>query len=422
MEWISLLNYIAVSLFGCILSASFCGIRKGYRQRRWVVVTVIFMLIVEGVIYFFFGEKMVQCVYPLISHLSLFLVLWCLTKRGLCSLTAVLTAYLCCQLRRWAALFLTCFFEKSEMLLPIVQIVITVPFLIFLLRTTAPAIRRFIMRPAREMWTFMIVPLVYYLFDYSTVVYTNLLYEGSYLIAEFMPTVCCMVYLVFVNQTLVQENVRHQLEQERNALTMQAKQSLQDIEFLRCSQEQAAAHRHDLRHHMLYLASCIENGQKEQAKEYIQSVCQEIESYQTAAYCENETANLILTAYAGRFEKARIQTEIHFSLGKSAAVAPIDLCVLLANAMENALHECQYLLIQKVPVQVTIEGYEKEHKLFLQISNTCRADVSFLDGVPVARQEGHGIGTQSIRAIVNKYGGMYSFSVKNERFILRVVL
>lgn len=422
MEIISLVNYIAVSLFGSILSASFCGVRKEDKQRRWIVLTVVLILIVEGVLYYFFGEKTVHYLYPLISHLPLFLVLWCVTKRGLCSLTAVLTAYLCCQLRRWAALLIICFFESREMLLPIVQIIITIPFLLILLRMIAPSIRRIILRPAGEMWTFAIVPIVYYVFDYTTVVYTKLLYEGYYLISEFMPTFCCVVYLFFVNQTLAQENSRHQLEQERNALKMQTKQSLQEIDFLRSSQEQAAAHRHDLRHHLQYLSSCIENGQSEQAQEYIQSVCHEIESQKTIAYCENETANLILTAYAERFAKAEIKADIHFSLGKSPSISPVDLCVLLANALENALHECQYLFIQKIPVQVTVEGYEKEHKLFLQISNTCRADVLFRNGIPAARQEGHGIGTQSICAIVNKYGGVYSFSAKNERFILRVVI
>ena len=212
------------------------------------------------------------------------------------------------------------------------------------------------------------------------------------------------------------------LQQERNALKMQTKQSMQEIEFLRYSQEQAAAHRHDLRHHLQYLYSCMENGQTEQGQEYIQRVCHEIESHKVTIYCENETANLILGAYADKFMKDGIPMEIQFSIGKSPVISSVDLCVLLANALENALNECRYLLIQKIPVQVQVVGYEKEHKIFLQITNTCRADILFQDGIPVTKREGHGIGTRSICAIVNKYQGIYSFSVKNENFILRVVL
>ena len=166
----------------------------------------------------------------------------------------------------------------------------------------------------------------------------------------------------------------------------------------------------------------MENGRTEQGQEYIQHVCNEIESHKMTIYCENETANLILGAYTDRFMKAGVQTEIRFSIGKSPAISSVDLCVLLANALENALNECKYLLIQKIPAQVQVVGYEKEHKIFLQITNTCRAGISFNDGIPVNKKEGHGIGTRSICAIVNKYQGIYSFSVKNENFILRVVL
>ena len=422
MELIYLLNYIAVNLFGSILSAAFCGIRKRDKQGKWIALTVGITLTMQGIIYCLFGLQAVQFSYPLISHLPLIFILCYVTKQGLCSLTAVLTAYLCCQLRRWVALFIANFFVNSEMMLAVIQIIITVPLLLFLLRFCAPGIREMIYRPGKDMWTFSVIPIVYYLFDYITAVYTSLLYNGSYVVAEFMPTVCCAVYLIFMNRNVVQERTRHMLEQERNALKMQTKQSLQEIEFLRYRQEQAVAHRHDVRHHLQYLYSCMENGKIELAQEYIQRVCHEIESHKMTVYCENETANLILGAYEERFLKAGIQPEIQFSIGKSPAISSVDLCVLLANALENALNECQYLLIQKIPVQVQIMGYEKEQKIFLQITNTCREDIIFQDGLPVTKREGHGIGTRSICAIVNKYQGIYSFSVKNESFILRVVL
>lgn len=422
MELIFLLNYIVVNLFGSILSAAFSGIRKSDKQRKWIVLIVGITLTLQGIIYYLFGVQVVQFFYPLISHLPLFFVLWYVTKRGLCSLTAVLTGYLCCQLRRWVALFIARFFENNDLMLHVIQIIITFPLLFLLLRFVVPGVREMICHPAKEMWTFAVIPIVYYLFDYTTAVYTKLLYNGSYVVAEFMPTVCCAVYLIFINRIMVQEKSCHMLEEERNALKMQTKQSMQEIEFLRYSQEQAAAHRHDLRHHLQYLYSCMEHGQTERGQEYIQRVCDEIESHTMTIYCENETANLILGAYVDRFKKAGIQTEIRFSIGKSPAISSVDLCVLLANALENALNECRYLSIQKIPVQVQVVGYEKEHKIFLQITNTCRADILFQDGIPVTKREGHGIGMQSICAIVNKYQGIYSFSVKNENFIFRVVL
>ena len=54
--------------------------------------------------------------------------------------------------------------------------------------------------------------------------------------------------------------------------------------------------------------------------------------------------------------------------------------------------------------------------------NDCREAVRFKDGIPVTDRPGHGIGVSSICAIVERYGGLYSFSVREGKFVLRVSL
>ena len=54
--------------------------------------------------------------------------------------------------------------------------------------------------------------------------------------------------------------------------------------------------------------------------------------------------------------------------------------------------------------------------------NDCWEAVRFKDGIPVTDQPGHGIGVGSICAIVERYGGLYSFSVREGEFVLRVSL
>jgi len=54
--------------------------------------------------------------------------------------------------------------------------------------------------------------------------------------------------------------------------------------------------------------------------------------------------------------------------------------------------------------------------------NPCEGEVRFEKGIPVSGREGHGIGVQSICAIVQQYGGICSFLVQDGQFILRLSL
>ncbi|MFR0924602.1 MAG: hypothetical protein ACLSGI_08200 [Butyricicoccaceae bacterium] len=104
----------------------------------------------------------------------------------------MLTAYLCCQLRRWLALIAVAIFSGGDTMQYAVEIIVTVPLLILLLKA-APAIRSVSQYSRAVQCQFGIVPAVYYAFDYATRVYTDLLFSGSAVVVEFMPFVQCGV-------------------------------------------------------------------------------------------------------------------------------------------------------------------------------------------------------------------------------------
>ena len=138
------------------------------------------------------------------------------------------------------------------------------------------------------------------------------------------------------------------------------------------------------------------------------------------AFCENEAANLIFSSFAGRALDLDIPIKIKAMISQSLPISETDLCVLLSNAMENALHACQKLKKKGLAGMIEVSAYEKSGKFFLQVINSCDEDITFEYGVPVTYHPGHGIGVRSICTVVEKYGGIYTFLVKDDRFILRV--
>lgn len=383
MNALTVPNGVAVALFGIALSAAFCDIHWTKKNCIILAVGSAAMLLMQALITYKGGWMAMQEAYPLTTHLPLAIILSVLSGKWL-----------------WP----------------------TISVLAVLLRYVAPAARSFARYPRSMQLLFGVVPLAGYLFDYVTRIYTDLLAQGNQAAVEFMPFVCSVAYIVFVLRVSAEERTRGQLEQTRNNLKLQVGQSVREIEALRTSQQQTRAYRHDLRHHLQYISACIENGRGEQAQEYIQSICSEIEASKVTTYCENEAANLIFSSFAGRAESCGVLLNIQAHIPQLISVAETDLCVLLSNALENALRACRRMKAENGPAYIEVTAREKNGHLFLQFVNPCPEGIQFENGLPVTHAEGHGIGVRSICAIVEKYKGLSDFSVQDGRFILRVSL
>ena len=419
----TLLNDAAVGVYGMILSAAFCGI-TWTRGKKWTYgLSMAAILLAQAAVYGMTTDlQLLKLLYPLVTHMPLVLVLAIIERKLLWPTISVLTAYLCCQLRRWLALLLTALMSGGAEVQTAAELALTLPLLLGLLYFVAPAVRTIAgYKPAMQV-RFGLIPAVGYLFDYLTRIYTDLLAQGTPAAVEFMPFVCCVAYLAFVLRSSAENETRLRLEQTQENLHLQVTQATREIASLRESERRASTYRHDLRHHMQYLAGCIENGRTEQAQAYIREVCAEIESQKVRVFCENETVNLILSAFAGRAEESGVPLRVRAEVPHFIPVAETDLCVLLSNALENALHACQRLRQTGEPCDIELVVYEKSGKFFLQVTNTCPPGVTFEKGLPVTREPGHGIGVRSICSIAERYNGMYSFSEKDGRFVLRVSL
>ncbi|MDD6037344.1 MAG: GHKL domain-containing protein [bacterium] len=421
-DLISIINYVSVSLFGSILSASFCHVIDTCKKKMAFVCLAILLPLLQGLVFFVWGFDLLQQIYPLVVHLPLLLFFYALSGKIMWPLFSILTAYLCCQLRRWMALLVVAVLSGGALMQDVAELLLTVPLLLILLRYAAPVVRQLSDYPVKIQLQFASIPAIYYVFDYLTTVYTDLLTSGAPVAVEFMPFVCCVAYLVFLLYSSIKERTQIQLEQTQKSLGIQLNQAVREIDALRQSQALARQYRHDMRHHLQYVSACMENGQLQQAKDYITGICKEIEAQKVKQYCENETANLILSAFDGRAQKAGIQMNVRGAIPSFITVSDSDLCVLLSNALENALHACEPLAAAKENCIIDVQFYYKESRLFLQIENPCGDQIPFENGVPVSHEPGHGIGVKSICAIVERYGGIYTFLKNDHQFILRLSL
>lgn len=197
----------------------------------------------------------------------------------------------------------------------------------------------------------------------------------------------------------------------------------QDYELLQKKLELGRNHRHDMRHHILALSTLLQQGDLEAALNYVSDWQGQLSQVETRSWCHSAPVNAVLSAYLTQAEEAGCTLEIKVSLPPEIPVEELDLCVALANALENAIHACQAAPEDQRRIRLEL-ALADHRRLTLHVENTCAQPVEIgQDGFPVTEhREGHGQGLKSIATVAEKYHGMFQCSYSEGLFTLRTVL
>jgi len=264
------------------------------------------------------------------------------------------------------------------------------------------------------------VPLLYYLFDYITAIYTDLLYRGTRGVIQFMPSLFSIVYFVFVILYYIEIQKQIRAQRERDMLAAQLRSAHSELASLRQMQNIAATYRHDMRHHLAILQSMASEGSMERIKTYLSSAQSDIDAITPIRFCENETVNLILSTFSTKANHAGVSMTVDAKLPSSMPLSDTALCSLLSNALENAISAAARLDPDRRTVSV--KAVVHNAKLLILIENPLEGEIVIKDGLPHTTLEGHGYGTRSIGAIADAHGGQAIFSARDGIFNLKVML
>lgn len=280
----------------------------------------------------------------------------------------------------------------------------------------------YMLNNADKGWSgFCLVPLsyiilIYYIGKYGLISLTSVYYLNLCLLCLISILTAYFIILRCFKQT----NELVTIHNEQNLLEMQVTASQLHLQSLKESQEKTIIWRHDMRHHLALVNAYLTGNNNEAAKNHIAEVNKSIEDIAIEKYCSNYSVNLILCSYISLAKKEEIAVETKIKLSDKNVVSDIDLCIIFANAIENAVNACRGIPIKNRTLKITCQT--KTDNLLIQISNSYEGTVVFHKDMPISTKENHGIGTKSIAAIANKYGGQYSFTAKDGIFITNIIL
>lgn len=416
---LDILYYIYVLFFGVYISLRLaCG---QFSARQWRLFSLLCpaLLLLQGVCLQIFGMERVWLIYPLIAHAPIVLHLRFYEKKTWsAALISVVISYSTCQLLRWFGLVLDAF-----ALIPTAKLIIHLAmchlFLLLLDRTCLSAMHGALSRSPTLLSWFSALPLLYYLYDYF-MLYTNQRFGHILAFSELLPTEMVLFFVLFARAYQQETERREKSEYQAETLGMELNHAEREISSLRATQERTAIYRHDLRHHLTLVGSMIAASQTEQAAQYIKSAVSEIESIAPERFCENETMNLILSAYKAKAAEKSVPMTIRTSFGRAPDLPDTELCALLSNGLENALNATAALPQGSEP-KIEVFCGTKQNNLLIEIKNPHAGNIILQNGIPCADDPSH-YGCRSIQSIAQRRNGVCSFESAQNVFLLRVAI
>lgn len=412
-------HYSLLLAFGILLAFAFSGVRIT-QKKNIVVFAVLFIVcgLIQLSLHLSVSDTLIRKLYPLITHLPTILVISLYYKKRLITAIAALTtSYLCCQPAKWFGLLSYAIFKNPTAEL-IARITVLSVAGILILKFFAEYIAEIFGTNTKSVVIFSIVPTVYYVFEYTTAIYTDFWTSFNPIVAEFLPFFLCVVFFVFCIVYYKEQELKANAERKEQIISVTVMQQQKEIEAIRRSEQEIKILRHDMRLLLNNLAMQIENNDTENALKTIYTYNEQIEATAVHRYCENNILNYILSGFEEKCSRKGISFKVNTNID-TLGVDEIMFSSILSNALDNAVNAQENVMSHKF-ISVLIK--HSNGKLLLSVENPYSQEPQFADGLPITDKQNHGYGTQSIRYMTRKLGGNCQFSTKDGNFFVRVII
>ena len=193
-------------------------------------------------------------------------------------------------------------------------------------------------------------------------------------------------------------------------------------ENLKTQMESTRRARHDMRHHMNVIRTMAENNQCQEITQYLEKYLEATSWNEKFVYCGHFSLNALLVYYVQKAKNYGIDVNIDVIIPNELSISDADLTVLFGNLLENAIDGCKTITIENKFINLKIKR-PNEGALVFSIKNTFNGNVKLENGKFLStKEQGSGIGIESVKYVVNKYKGAIEFKSDEETFSVSGVL
>ena len=233
------------------------------------------------------------------------------------------------------------------------------------------------------------------------------------------PIILLVYHLIIYILWWTAEHVTRETELKRQNDLLQIEEKRYNA--LRYYNEQARIIRHDFRHHMSVIKELLNTGKTDEARHYIEQFT-ETDSIEHKPFCRNKALDAIAAHYHRMALKDEITIDWKLRVGEQLPFREADLCSIVGNLLENAIHAAAQLDKAKRRISITME-MRSEEMLALLIRNPYETEIlRSRNGMPRAAEAGHGIGLRSVASLVKAYNGNLQIETADGVFSVSIIM
>ena len=194
------------------------------------------------------------------------------------------------------------------------------------------------------------------------------------------------------------------LEQEEHSLNRY-------VEEAKTRYDETKSFRHDIRNHIAVVKNLLQSGKLEEAVSYMEDMDDMAEKMSFPCSTNNPVVDILVGNKLGIAKSMGIDADCSLLLPYPCDIKDIDICIVLSNALDNAIHAVKSL-DAGIEKYIRVSGRIQGDFLMIEVENSFHGKDTFKKGT----------GLSNVKKVAEKYGGAMSIETRGDVFILQVLL
>lgn len=211
-------------------------------------------------------------------------------------------------------------------------------------------------------------------------------------------------------------------EEEILLIKMRNEKIIDGYQRLENNQQKVYQLYHDIKKHFNVINMMKE---KEDVQVYLKKCFESVQDIEGKFQTGSRYIDMILYDEWRQAHELGIKVQFAIEKDSLANVELNDIVVILGNALENAREACEKRLESEKSAHMQLKIIKVVNQVFIVVSNNYVGKVIKKNNIFLTckkDKELHGIGIKSMRSSVEKYQGNISVSLKDDKFILMIML